>query len=252
MNERQHHRLRARARAAFVHFVFSALVCALIWLVFSQIWYPAPLLVGMGASSIYLLLIAVDVIVGPFLTFVVFDTGKKSLKLDLSVIVVMQIAALAYGMMAMYAARPAYIAYLGKRFDVIRANDIDAIDLAKSGSRLPAWGPEWVGTTVASDKVERDRILLSAALAGVDYGHYPQYHTPLSLSATEMLRNAKPVSDLRARNPALNNKISDWMHAYGRSDENSRYLPLTARSAEYVVVIDATDATVVGVAPFPP
>ena len=44
-----------------------------------------------------LLMIGVDVVIGPLLTLIVFDPKKKHLKFDLVVIAALQLAALAYG-----------------------------------------------------------------------------------------------------------------------------------------------------------
>jgi len=44
------------------------------------VWYPAPLAKAVGVTQIFLMLIAIDVIIGPFLTLLVYKEGKKTLK----------------------------------------------------------------------------------------------------------------------------------------------------------------------------
>ena len=67
------------------------------------------------------------------MTFIVFKSGKKSLKFDLAVIVIIQIAALVYGVVTLLAGRPVYVAALGHRFDLIQASEVRDEQLARAG-----------------------------------------------------------------------------------------------------------------------
>ena len=50
------------------------------------VWYPQPYFAAMGGATLILLLIGVDVVIGPLITLIVFDPKKKSLRFDLAVI----------------------------------------------------------------------------------------------------------------------------------------------------------------------
>lgn len=79
----------SRYKAASIHFLACLAVglgtLALCWFV----WYPAPMLIALGGHEIFLLVVGIDVVVGPLLTLVVFKAGKKSLNFDLAVIAVL-------------------------------------------------------------------------------------------------------------------------------------------------------------------
>src|SRR5690554_4782220 len=86
-----------RIKCAAVHLLLSLIFAVtLYWLVF-YIWYPQPLSVAVGVGSIFLMVLVVDMVLGPLLTFLVSKKDKASLIFDWSVIAVLQIAALAYG-----------------------------------------------------------------------------------------------------------------------------------------------------------
>lgn len=69
--------MNPRFQAFALHLAISALIAlAVIGLVFF-IWYPAPLASATGVTRIFLLLLAVDVILGPSLTLLVNKPGKK-------------------------------------------------------------------------------------------------------------------------------------------------------------------------------
>lgn len=240
-----------RFRAAAIHLSICALIAAVLLALFWFVWYPSPLFKAVGGQEIFLMLLGVDVVLGPLLTFVVFKSGKKSLKLDLAVIGAVQAAALAYGVFTLLAGRPVYIAALGFRFDVIQANDVEEAQLKVANTSLPLWGPAWVGTKPATDKKERERIMFSA-LAGADYGHFPQYHAPLETMRDEILKNAKPISELRTRNATRDTEITEWLRARGQTDESVVFQGLKARAEDMAVIMDAKTAKVIGIAPFKP
>ena len=74
----------------FISFLITLVVIGVVFF----IWYPSPLATAAGVTHIFLMLLVIDVIVGPFLGLLVYKQGKKSLKFDLSLIIGIQIAAL--------------------------------------------------------------------------------------------------------------------------------------------------------------
>ena len=82
-----------RWSAFAAHFVLSALIAATVVALVMWIWYPAPYFTAMGGDTLLRLLIGVDVALGPFITLIIFDTGKARLKMDLAIIAVLQVAA---------------------------------------------------------------------------------------------------------------------------------------------------------------
>ena len=64
--------------------------------------------------------------------------------------------------------------------------------------------------------------------------------------------NAKPIAELRKRNPAQDAEISAWLKAHGCADESVVFQGLKARSEDMAVVLDAKTGKVVGIAPFRP
>jgi hypothetical protein len=241
----------SRFRASLIHLGICALVAAALLVMFWFVWYPEPLFHAVGGYEIFLLVLAIDVTLGPLLTLVVFNSAKRTLKFDLAVIGAVQVAALAYGVYVLLAARPVYVASLGNRFVVVQANDVRDADLLLAKKSLPWFGPEWVGFKVAADQAEHERIMLGG-LGGASYGHFPQHHASLESMRAETLRNALPISELRSRNLTRTAEISEWLRARGYSDDAVVYQALVARSRNMSVILEAKTAKVVGIAPFNP
>src|SRR3954447_14440724 len=146
-----------RWQAAPIHLLASAIIAAIVFSTMRLLWYPAPYFSAAGGAILLLLLVAVDVFIGPLLTLIVFDPRKKNLKLDLSIIVALQVAALMYGGYVMFSARPVFVAFAGDRFELVAANEISRSDLDKAALEqrsLPLAGPKLVGTRLPADPVE--------------------------------------------------------------------------------------------------
>ena len=91
--------------ASSIHLIVSAIALSLFLIVIFFIWFPNNLFLA-GASRGLSILILVDIVLGPLLTFVVYNKHKKSLKFDLSCIVALQIGCFIYGAQLIYQERP--------------------------------------------------------------------------------------------------------------------------------------------------
>ena len=126
--------LRRRARAAGIHLLISLAVAALAAALVFGLWYPGAYRNLSGGRELFLLITTVDVILGPLLTFVVFDLRKgwPHVRRDLAIIGIIQLSALLYGLHTVYVARPVAMVFEVDRFRVITANDVHEPDLPKA------------------------------------------------------------------------------------------------------------------------
>ncbi len=136
------------------------------------------------AHELLMLIGGVDLIVGPFLTLVIFKAGKASLRFDLSVIAIVQAAFLAFGLYSLFVTRPVFMVASGKVFDLVFANEISPASL-EAGRQSPygvlgVTRPVLVGAVLPTDPVERSRILDSALSGGGDLQTMPKYFRRLS------------------------------------------------------------------------
>src|SRR5262245_7828415 len=108
-------RINVATIAALKHLAASVLVAALCgWLVF-LVWYPFPFSEFTVGRELFFILISVDVVCGPILTFLVFDKRKPRSQLwrDIGIVIILQITALCYGLYITILARPVYLAFEG-------------------------------------------------------------------------------------------------------------------------------------------
>ena len=143
-----------RVRYFLMHFASSILVAIVLIALVFFVWYPAPLASAEGVMTIFLMLVVIDVIVGPLLSLLVYKEGKKTLKMDLSIIVLIQVLATGYGVYAIAQSRPAWIVQAGWLFEVIPANVVDTKDQKQADPDYNNNGwlqPQWVAVDDAKN-----------------------------------------------------------------------------------------------------
>lgn len=158
-----------RLKFFLTHLSISTLVVCIAMSVVFFIWYPAPLAKAVGVTHIFLMMLAIDVIVGPILGFLIYKEGKKSLKFDLAVIILIQLSAFIYGFYSIAQGRPVYIAYVVDRFELVRKNDLV---VNKNDKILPQYQypsffkPQFVNVQLAKTVQERNTDLFDEVLGG--------------------------------------------------------------------------------------
>ncbi|WP_284618278.1 TfpX/TfpZ family type IV pilin accessory protein [Aquabacterium humicola] len=247
--------LRTRIKAALIHLSGSAFVAGIAAALIFLLWYPWPYAALSGGSKLFLLITGVDIVLGPAITFAIFDLRKgwPHLRRDLAVIVVLQLAALGYGMHTMYLARPVALALESNRFRVVAANDVIAEELGQAPAELRALsitGPRQLRTITPTDADELMKSI-EMALAGADLGTRPKYWRAWDDTARRETReNGKPLKVLRTRYPARAAELDEAVARSGRSDDQLVFVPVISRHADWVALIDKASGDVVGFAPF--
>ena len=235
----------SRWRAAGIHLLISVGVAAAVLALMLGAWYGPTLFKAMGGVGLALILIGVDVVLGPALTLAVFRSGKRGLKFDLTAIALLQIVALLYGCYVISLARPAFIVFVKDQFQVATVAELDPVFLAEAKYpqyRSPSWsGPVLVYGDWPKDHEEQQKLMF-AGLAGADLQHFPKYYAPYEQGRDQMLAKASPLASVHTTEPAAAKVIDEWVASSGVDARNLRYLRLRARNAWVAVLIDARSA----------
>lgn len=232
--------MKHRLRRGGAHLLASLLVAALIAALVFGLWYPAPYRTLSGGLHLFALLVAVDVSLGPLATAVVSRPGKpaREWRMDVGLIVLLQLAALGYGVWTLHQARPVYMAFEIDRLRVVNAVDVadELLPQAPAGlQRLPQLGPGLVAVRPFRSENEKAEATM-VALQGVELAFRPDFWAPYGEAAPQMRAEARPVADLLAQHPARASEVEALMH--GREAASVRYLPLHARNAFWTALLD--------------
>ena len=235
--------LRRRSTAAGAHLLISATVAVGAALLVFGLWYPGAFRDLAGGRDLFVLVTSVDVILGPVLTFAVFNTAKgwRYLRWDLAIIGVIQLGALYYGLHTVYAVRPLGMVFEVDRFRLVTVSDVPSNELpgAAPEYRPTPWqGPRLLGTRAPLAGAERNDALFKA-LDGVDISSRPKFWQPYDLSKTAALARARPLVTLLNRYPSRAVELRQRLAGLDADEATGVFLPAMARG-EWVAVLDKT------------
>ncbi len=240
-------RFRFAARAALVHLALSMLVAASVaWLVFA-VWYPAPFHEITGGRALFLILMVVDVVCGPVLTLVLFDPAKSRFKwrMDLALIVLTQLAALAYGLSQVAAARPVFVAFEGDRFRLVQALDVDTSRLQEAPAGLQSiglGGPRVLGVHLAGSTDPDYLSSLQLSLQGLHPAFRPSRWRPYETQTSSVQQALQSLKPLREKNPERVSQLDAALKKAGLKDEDAGYLPLVREeTTDWVALVRRSD-----------
>lgn len=199
-----------RTRAALIHLLLSATVVGSVLAVIFFAWYPGFLFEMAGAVSPVLVMLSVDLTLGPLLTFIVYKPGKPGLKFDMVFIVTVQLAALAYGTVTLYNERPNFLVFAVDRFAAVaeRHVDMNALRYEELADR-PFVGPINVYARMPTDPSERSALIDSVIFEGKpDLEQRAEYFEPFENGAETIRARAIALDDFEPANAAEESEVA--------------------------------------------
>jgi len=253
MNEYTPSRLAYAARWSLGHLLLSLLVAVVSALVVFGVWYPAPWRAMLGVQGIFLLIVAADVVCGPLLTLVLSSPRKSSRErwLDLSLTAMIQIAALAYGLFSVFAARPVVLVFEVDRLVVVTANEVQTELLGKAPNGLQSLSWTGVKTAGLRQPQSTDEYLnsLEQSLQGVTQPMRPNWWMPYDDQVRAAIKaKAQPLGELLARRPLSKQQLELAAKQAGYPTGGLFYLPLTSSKETSWIALIGDEGDMVGYA----
>lgn len=224
------------------HVLISFLIAFLIIGIVFFIWYPSPLATATGVINIFLILIAIDAIIGPLLGLMIYKERKKTLKFDLAVIILLQISALCYGVYSIAQGRPVWIAYYVNGFELIRNNEVIQENINKASPKFKhsSWlKPQYVGVEFANDPETRSNDLFSEVF-GISLAQKPERYVDFSIVKPQMQQHARTLDELKQYNDPL--VVKETLAEYPQA---TAFIPLKANSIDMTVLVNKEKGEVV-------
>ena len=133
--------MKTRLVAAGLHFLASVFVISLLLSVVYFIWYPKPFYIIHSVFDAVKIALIVDLILGPFLTLVIFNVLKPRAELvrDMTIIILFQLAALSWGLHITHKMRPVFFVFQSDTFYSIIKKEIDVESLSENVSLPAIW-----------------------------------------------------------------------------------------------------------------
>ncbi|MES2073378.1 MAG: TfpX/TfpZ family type IV pilin accessory protein [Pseudomonadota bacterium] len=238
------------------HLLISIAVALLSSSLVFLLWYPGLLALASGVRDIFLLLLLVDVTLGPVITLIIFNPQKKELKYDLMIVAAVQLAALLYGLHTVYVARPAYMVFTLDRFDLVYANlisekNLDKVTKAEFQS-LPLFGPKVVAVRRPDDIKAQNEILFGSLSGGDDLPQMPQYYIPYAELKADVIKRTQTLTELKNLNKDKSSIVDALVAKYASTKIDVGYLPLKGKAKDLVVIVDRQTGEILEMADLAP
>jgi hypothetical protein len=238
--------MRFRLKAFGLHLLASTVALSSILGALYLGWYHWPGWRLTDVVHVVLVMVGVDVVVGPLLTFLIARSTKprRELTRDIAMIVTVQLVALVYGTVSLWNGRPLYYAFSKNVLQLVQAYDIDAQETARARQQkaelAPHWYslPRWVWAPLPQDPDERGKIVASAIGGGDDVIAMPRYFRPWEQGLPALRTQLKKVDNVGYFSPADKKMLKERMRTAGLSSDQLNSIPLTGRGYPLLAVFD--------------
>jgi len=234
---------RERFIAAGIHFFVTLLLAALAAALIFHVWFPGALADMVGGTKLFLMVVGIDLALGPLISLIIFNSKKprRELIADYCVIGAVQIAALIYGVYTVSATRPVFIVFHGQRLELVRAIDLDDADLALGVApefqTRSLTGPRLVAVQMPTDLKERNDLVFSA-VNGKDAELMPKYYRAYESRLADIAKESRALEQVRI-DPAQQSQMEEAIADSGLPREKLRWLPMRHRFGFALVLLDA-------------
>lgn len=240
MRSKTHNRYIASA----VHLSLSIMVFSLVFFILLYFWYPAPFFSASGGWQGLRIVAFIDIVLGPLLTLVVFNSkkSKNELTCDIVTITILQTLALCWGVYTIHQQRPVVVAFLDNEFYTVTARDLK--DAKFDLQRLKTFGtsnPLYVyikKPSTTQGLLEFQKTLLNKRISPI---FNMDYYTPINDHLEEIFNHSLDFDQIITKNNSMKDKFFSLVP---KADDpilalrKFKYIGLVSRYRNIVVVFN--------------
>lgn len=237
----KYHALRFKfaLKAASIHFIIGLLIATIFASFLFNTWYPYPYSELAGGKELFILVISIDIICGPLLTFVIFSPTKckKEMLNDIILIIAIQLAALSYGFWNIWQVRPLFLVHDADRFNIISKTNIDTKDIDFLPKDLQ---PKLFGAPIKVSlrnitAPEQEKLNFQIKSGGKDASELPLFYS--RFHATKAYESGHELRELLITQPQHKSKITDLIEKSNTGMRlKMRYLYIVGRHYQIVIL----------------
>ncbi|WP_185235862.1 hypothetical protein [Teredinibacter franksiae] len=235
--------VKVKCKAALWHFIFTAFVAIISAGIIFVAWFPAPFTGIAGGLELWKILIVVELSLGPLMSLVIYNPSKgvRELILDYSLVAVVQLAALIYGLATVYQARPVFFVFVKDRFELVLASEFDKGDRQQAN----AWERHWYGVSLVSTRPpqnseERAELLFGVVESGRGVHLRPKYYSVIDVDLVR--EHGQSLTALR--NLLIQADESSLLTGIRNFDDEHYWLPAVNGKSYLIVIMDGSNKPV--------
>jgi hypothetical protein len=232
-----------RYKAATIHFLGSLLVLLSVFSFVRLVWYPGPLFDAASGVDLIGIVTAVDLILGPMITLLIFNPKKKSLKFDMACVLICQLGFMVYGAWSIFSARPVYLVFVDNRFQLVTANEIDPADQAKAKNAAfrtqPLAGPITLASKLPDDKKLGEQMMFVRAY-GMGPENLPEYFVPYKEAIPAVQASGMKAEKISGVSSEMRQRLSAYEAKQQKQNVDVVFVPLINKKKSLYVAVDKT------------
>ena len=243
----------SRKSAFFTHLGISFIIFLVVLYFIVFHWYPQPFFSTDGGWQGVRLIAAVDIVLGPLLTLIIFKPGKPGLKMDVAIIATIQFAALLSGLYVVHNERPVAkifqegIFHIVTGYDMAKRNiSVDELEKYRVGKSIIIY-LDLPDEYIAFEKLHHDAYLkkeplfLNTSLYRKIDKHIIEKMRLFSIDIERFIKDVYSDRELKHFHAFLKKhhaKVDDFL-----------YLGLSSRYKHAVTVLDPETLRFIGIVP---
>ena len=230
-------KLISKLKATLVHFCLSLLIFSVILYFVLFEWYPEPFFTAQGGWQGIRLMILVQLVLGPLLTFIVFDHLKqrKAIVLDLSVIAVVQVIALILGGYQVYTQRPIALVFWHDAFYTVTSDDYSIQGIENPDfSNFSQHVPPLIYSRPLSTLIELEHFNQLTEKSIPVYAHVSLYEK-IDDHLDSIFLHGVDIKEVMSKNASMKSQLEKIIHG-NVSDYN--YIALKAKFRNMILILD--------------
>lgn len=232
--------LRTKLKATGIHLGLSSIVFVILaWLIVYE-WYPGPYFSVDGGWQGIRLVAAVDLVLGPLITLLIFDLRKsrRAILFDLLTIATIQVGALIYGIYTTYNQRPLAIVLLDD-FAYSTTMDLYAgtLESPRALEEYSDLHPPIIYAEIPRDREKLDEVQrIKVEEKILEHAQIALYRPPAELAPA--LRQRQKLFGQMLDRFEERDAFEAWLREHGKREDEVLIAPFNGRYGRVWLVFD--------------
>ena len=213
------------------------------------VWFPHSFSKLGGFSETALMLIFVDLVLGPLLVFIVYKEGKRFLAFDINTLLAIQLGAFVFGAYSLYLKHPAYAVFTVDRFTLANVSQLYPQQHWLEQIRASFFSsPQFVIAKSPDNAKKRNALMFNVLLNGEpDINERPALFEPLEQHIDTVFSKSIPINQL-FQNSKTKEKLTQFYKQYGGKPSDYAYFPLVGNNKKDMIwVFNRSTAQAIGI-----
>lgn len=239
---------KPRINAFLIHLAISLVILLVPTYLIIFHWYPLPYFFTDGGLRGIIITASIFFVLGPLPTLIVYKPGKPGLKLDLTLIGLMQAAALGWGIWTTYTERPVALVYTINYFTPVSAKLLSNAEL--SLDKIGAKGnkkPVPVYVDIPKDRDQQQKYLISALKSGTPLYLFTNLYKEIDIERLQTLKqNSEQLYKYLESDKKGTRLLDNFYQVHPEIYNRYLFIPLHSRYKRLVIVLNASDLSYEG------